>query len=451
MTPTALANALENNSRQAEQQLREVEQALYVESDQETQHEHLIASKLTEIAGLQLEFDPAQDQQTRLLLDQRKHAWTDLGQELEKVERLIASSLEQHRQVRKTIDALGIHARQQLEQDPTFLQLLEQLDAAHLAEQQAEAGYEEIRNECASKLQDYAANPVYGFLKGRQYGTEQYRPWPFMRTLDDYLARKVNFRVNHANEQILLAMQARNETQGQTLGDARIHLQIQHQQRLDSIRDTLGAQALMAEEQKLNALLSETKARANALHEQQAAFTEQRDPRMLQIRQGIANRLNARPLSELILEAAQTPDSRDDVLVSDLQLLHARLREVQQRLKAVRDDAADKRRLYDRAKFLQSALRTDQYQDEKHEYELPRPIDQVLADYMSGLLDLQSVQKLLDEARQYIPPHRRGNAGEHHWRPRSDRAPGGSSSSASGGFRTTGSSGGGGFRTTDSF
>lgn len=465
MTPTALAKALEKNSRQAEKHLRQAEEALYKESDQETRLEHLIASKLSEIAGLQLEANPAQDQHTRQLLEQRELERTALGQQLEQVERSIASSLAKQQAIRQDLGQLDAKAQALLEQDPAHHRLLEQLDAADLAERQAQAGYAEIRDECASKLQGYATHPLYCFLKARQYGTEQYRPKLFQRALDDYLARKVDFRVNHANEQILLAMQARNETLAQTLAEARQQLQAQHQQQLDKARETLGMQASMTQEQDLDTLLGEAKAQASALHAQLAAFNEQRDPHLQQLRQAIGERLKERPLAELIVEAAKTPDERDDVLVGDLQLLHARLRELQQRLKAARDEAAGQRRLYERAKTLEYALRDDHYRDPSNEYELPQPIEQVLAGYMQGQFDTYAVQKLLDENRQYVPLHRRGDARNHQWGTASTYTSGDfagsrssssstfhtSSSSGGGGFKTTHSSGGGGFRTTDSF
>jgi len=146
-------------------------------------------------------------------------------------------------------------------------------------------------------------------------------------------------------------------------------------------------------------------------------------------------------------------------------LLHARLRELQQRLRAARDEAADQRRLYERAKTLEYALRDDHYRDPSNEYELPQPIEQVLAGYMQGQFDTYAVQKLLDENRQYVPLHRRGDARNHQWGSASiytsgdfagSRSSSGStfhtsSSSGGGGFKTTHSSGGGGFRTTDGF
>lgn len=454
MTPTALSNALESNTRQAEQQLREAERALYAESEQQTRLEHLISSKLADIASLQLRIDPMRDLQTRQLFEQRERTHAALTQELEDVEGLIARRLEALQAVRSNLDRLDSQSQDLLEQDPAVRQLSEQLDEALQAEQQAHASYDEIRDECASKLQGYNSNPLYRFLKANHYGTEQYRPRLFQRAFDNYLARRVGFRVNYANEQILLTMQARNETLRQALGEAREQLQAQHHQQLDKARETFGMPALRVEEQGLSTLVSEGKAQARSLQAQLADFAQKRDPYLQQIRQDIADQLQARPLAELIVEAAKTPSPHDDVLVNDLQLLHARLREIQQRLHGLQDQALDKRRLYDRAKALEYALRNDHFSDPCHEYQLSPPIEQVLADYMSGLLDQQAVEKRLDDGREYVAPRHRGN------KPHSTgRSSGGSSSdgfrtsgsSGGGGFSSSRSSGGGGFRTTGSF
>jgi len=454
MTPTALVNALENNSRQAEQRLREAEQALCVESEQQTRLEHLISSKLTEIASLQLKLDPSRNQQAQALLEQRERARARLGEELQAVEQLIATRLQRRQQLHQAIDQQAAQARDLLEQDPSYRQLLEQLEATQQAELQAHAGYDEIREECASKLQGYAGNPLYRFLKARHYGTDQYRGALLARVMDGYLAQWVDFRSNYANEQILLAMQARNETQRHALGEALSQLQAQHQQRLDGVGSSAEVQALKDEQSGLDGLLAESKAHASSLNAQLSAFAEQRDPHLQQIRQGIADQLRARPLAELIVEAAKTPSPHDDVLVSDLQLLHARLRELQQRMQGVQLEASDKRRLYDRAKTIEYALRDAHYKDPSHEYELRHPIEQILDDYMDGVLDQQAVQRLLEEGRQFVPLHRRGDPRNQQWGTRSTHSSGGFSSSGSiggGGFRTSGSSGGGGFRTTDSF
>ncbi|OWQ35377.1 MULTISPECIES: hypothetical protein [Pseudomonas] len=450
MTPIALVNALEHNSRQAEQTRRDAEQALYTQLDQEARLEDQITSKLGQIAALQLNIAPDQDLHTRLLFEQREYARANLIQALERVEHLIAAQLDKRQQVRSDLGQLDAQAQRLLDEDPAFAQLLGQLNAARQAEQQSDAGYEEIRNECANKLEGYKSNPLYRFLKACSYGTEQYRPYPFQRVLDNYLARKVDFHVNYANEQTLLAMYTRNETQRQTLAQARQQLQAQHQQHLEKAREAAGMRALQVEEQELEVLLSEAKADASSLHAQLADFNQQRDPHLLQIRQSITDRLRARPLAELIIEAAKTPSPDDDVLVGDLQLLHARLREIQQPLRSLRDQSDNQRQRYDRAKTLEYALRDAHYRDQSHVYQLQQPIEQILDDYMRGQLEQSDVQRLLDEGRQFVSPQLpvddRSNSTSSH----------GSSFSTSGsfggsGFSTSSSSGGGGFRTTNSF
>ncbi|MFK3773287.1 hypothetical protein [Pseudomonas sp. NPDC089406] len=447
MTPSALFRALEDNSRQAEQQLREAEQALYAGSDQQARLEHQIACKLGEIASLQLQDTAALDLQTRQQLEQREQAQAALLQTLQQAERIIANTLGKHHAARQNLEQLDARAQDLLEQNPASRQLLEQLEAARQAEQHAHAGYEEIRSECDSKLHGYTSNPLYTFLKARQYGTEHYRPYPLQGMLDNYLARRVDFHTNQANERILLSMQARNETVRQARSEAHAQLQAQYQQQLDEARQALGMQNMLAEEQVLNTLLKESKARASSLQVQLSEFSQQRDPHLLGIRQTITERLKARPLAELMLAAAQTPDTRDDLLVSELQVLHARLEDAGQALKTLQNRAQNRRQHYERAKAIEHGLRTEHYQDSRHEYQLRHPIEQILAEYMRGAADQQAIEKLLDEGREYVAPRHRGNG-----RSSSSYSSGGfSGGSSSSGFRTSSSSGGGGFRTTDSF
>ncbi|CAK17085.1 hypothetical protein [Pseudomonas entomophila] len=451
MKPIALVNALEHNSRQAEQTRREAEQTLYAQLDQEARLEDQITSKLGQIATLQLNIDPELDLQTRQLFEQREHARANLVQALERVEQLIATRLDKRQQVRSDLGQLDAQAQRMLDEDPAFARLQERLNANRQAEQQSDASYAEIRNECANKLEGYKSNPLYRFLKACGYGTEQYRPYLFQRTLDDYLARKVDFHANYANEQTLLAMYTRNETQRQTLAQTRQQLQAQHQQHLEKAREAAGMQALLAEEQELEVLLSEAKANASSLHAQLADFNQQRDPHLLQIRQSITDRLRARPLAELIIEAARTPNPDDDLLVSDLQLLHARLREIQQHLNGLRDESDKQRQRYDRAKTLEYALRDAHYRDPSHEYRLQQPIEQILDDYMRGQLEQSEVQRLLDEGRQFVSSQHWDDSRSPSRGNDSTSSHGTSGSFGGGGFSTSSSSGGGGFRTTDSF
>jgi len=407
MTPIALSRALEDNSHQAEQQLREAEQALYAGSDYEAQLEHQIASKLGDIASLQLQDTSGLDARARQQLEQREQAQAALLRALQQAEQIIANTLAKHYALCEDIAKLEAQMHEQLEQDPESRQLLRELEAAQQAERGGNSSYEEIRNECTSKLQDYAGSRLYSFLKARNYGTERYRPKPLQRPLDNYLARCVDFHRNQANEQILLTMQARNETVRQARGALLEQLQTQYQRQLEQAREVLGMQNLLAEEQMLSALLSESKARATSLQVQLHEFAEQRDPYLASIRQTITEWLKARPLAELIAAAAQTPDTCDDMLVAELQLLHGRLNAFRQGQKTLQDRIADKRRYYERAKAIEHGLRTEHFKDAYHEYTLRHPIEQILGEYMRGAADQRAIEDTLNEGRMYMPPSHR--------------------------------------------
>lgn len=444
MTPSALFRALEDNSRQAEQQLREAEQALYEGSEQQARLEQRIASRLGDIVSLQLQDTAALDERSRQQLEQREQAQAALLQTLEQAERIIGNTLTKHYALRQDIAKLDAQAQEHLEQDPASRQLLCQLEAAQQAEQSAHSGYQEIRDECASKLQGYAGNPLYAFLNARHYGTQHYRPYPLQRALDNYLARRVDFHANLANEQMLLAMQARNESLRPARSTLREQLEAQYQPLLEQARQLFGMPKLQAEEQVLSTLLSESKVRAASLQAQLTEFAEQRDPYLSSIRQTITERLKARPLAELVAAAAQTPDTRDDVLAAELQVLHARLEDLRKGQKTLQKRVANRRLYYERAKAIEHALRTEHFQDARHEYTLRHSIEQILGEYMRGAADQKAIEKILNEGREYVTPRHRGST-------RSSSSDSSSSSSSSSGFRTTSSSGGGGFRTTDSF
>lgn len=71
--------------------------------------------------------------------------------------------------------------------------------------------YEDIRQECREKLSAYHDNEAYMFLRDRSYGTDEYSYNFIQRWLDGLVAKRINYAANRQNEQMLLAMTARNE------------------------------------------------------------------------------------------------------------------------------------------------------------------------------------------------------------------------------------------------
>ncbi|MDF0730402.1 hypothetical protein P0Y43_06610 [Pseudomonas entomophila] len=451
MTPSSLIASVEQLSRTTEQVLRQAERDLCSGTEQEVQLEYQIASTLSAIASLQLEHNPSLDQDTAQQMQAREQAQQRLRDDLAMIEQRIADTLRQQHDLRARLDNLDEQALDSLDQDPAFCQLAEQLHKAREEQHTALTAYEEIRDECAAKLPAFWANPLYRFLKIRDYGTERYTGRHLRRWTDDYLARLVGFRANHANEQILLAMQARNETQQQTRADALAQLEERHRQQVDSAREAAGMQPLQAEDQALGQKVKADKAQANTLHGQLAEFTERRDPQFKRIAERLAERLKARPLEALLREAESTPDTRDDALVKDLQRLQTTRRQLRQRIEQLHRQHDAARTEHERAKAAERALRDEAYRGSRQTYQLALPLPQVLDNYMRGELSLEMLAMLVQTARVDAPPPSPSRQTTGSWTTTTTTSWTVSNSSGGGGFSTSKSSGGGGFRTTDSF
>lgn len=105
--------------------------------------------------------------------------------------------------------------RQHLEH-PDFSDYLQRLgplnnEHARLSESQAR-----LARERDEKMPAYERNDLYVYLRGRRYGTDDYTCKGLSRTLDDWLANKINYRENRRNELILRSMpDALNELIGE--------------------------------------------------------------------------------------------------------------------------------------------------------------------------------------------------------------------------------------------
>ncbi|MDF9616465.1 hypothetical protein P5705_02300 [Pseudomonas entomophila] len=401
--------AIDSYTRSTLLALREAEEDLRETIAREVRLECLMAEKLSELASFQLEHGPELDPETRQLLAERESAQTELRDHIDRLQRLIEARLETQRHLQTRIGTLETQARTQLEKDPAYLSLTAHIRRALDNEPQAELAYADIRDECRAKLIAYWNNPIFRALVLRDYATERYRPRLLRTWLDDFLARKVNFQVNLANERMLQAMLDRNEAQREQRMRDRERMGREHQAYLDEAYHRLGLPALWAQDDALDHELFEAKAEIDAWHLQLSTFSQGLDRNLQRIREQLTAKLKTRPLAQLMQHAAATPNETDDALVSELLGLHPRLRAQQEahaRLLQVRDRASLD---HERALALDRALRNDFFQDRNSRYIVPRPIRQVIEAYQRGDMDLWAIRTLLTSARTLIDPDSPGN------------------------------------------
>lgn len=457
MKPSVLIGLVASNSRSYEQLLRTAETDLATATERQMSLEQDILTRLRSIATLQLEHAPSLQQEVVQALQERQQAQAHLRQQLAAVEQGIDQSVQASQRVQQQLDVLDQHARDQLAQDPAYVDLMQQLEQAIAANREALTGYAEIRQECADKLPLFKRNPIYYFLRDRDFGTEQYRYGRISRWLDDWLARQVNYTGNRRNELSLLSMQERNEA-----------LQVERDAHIAALSETTGTQLAAAQHQAgMQPLLEEqkvlykqlvgTKQQANDLHQQLQAFTQNQDPHYLRARQWITEQLQAKSIEQLLEDVKKTPSTADDQIAAQLQVLYPQVKGVEQALVEARKTHTLAQEAYDRAKELERSLRSDFYRDNGFQYRASLGIERLLADYMVRDVTLGYIVGTIREHRELVPRVSTSSGSSYSGRDSSwsSSGSGGSSSSSSsssgGGYSSSGSSGGGSFSTSDSF
>lgn len=494
MKSNKLLHYFEYNSRTYEKLLRGAEHNATETGHQQLALEEQVLLRLRSIASLQLAQNAAQDRQVQQALQQREQALTQLRQELACVEARIALTLEREHAQQERIDALERQVQAVLAQDPIYLGLARQLEQALYNNQETLSGYSEIRLECASKLPAFEQNPLYRFLRERQFETPQYRANFISRRFDGWLARKVNYRANRRNELSLLSMQARNE-QLQLERDAGIAQQVEQTSALQhTAQGKAGMPALQAEMQVLATQRIAEKQQANALHEKLESFSLNQDPHFQRARQWLTEQLQARSIEQLLEDVRKTPDPADDAIALELQALYPQLQQVEQDALQAQQGKHLRAQDYDRAKSLERLLNQADFKLHDYHYSDALDYEKLIADYMHGTLPRSQLLSTLRDSRGTLEAIRgdevdydevmsnvatvakgavfvlqvlssvsssssgggsRGSSGSSSSSSSAGSSGGGGfstrGSSGGGGFGTSGSAGGGGFRTTDSF
>lgn len=478
MSPEKLLHFFAHNSRKHERLLQQAEEHATQSVQVHLGLEQEVMERLRCIASLQLEQNTAPDQQMQQVLTERQQAIAALRSQLHSAEEQVAQALDAEAALHLRIDSLDRQAQQQLGENPAYTKVARDLDQAITENRLAAAAYTEIRQECADKLPTFNQNRLYTFLRERQYATEQYRGRLFGRWCDDWLANKVNYRANRANELSLLNMQAHNEA-AQSERDARLaSLAAEAGEVLGQAQRTVGLAPLQAEQQNLARAVQTAKQRANEVQQKLGEFTRNEDPHFQRARQNMAELLKSRSLEQLLEDVKKTPDPSDDAIALELQSLYPRLKDAGQQAAAASKAQAASKVTYQRAKLLERAVRGERFAVDQYVYSDDFDYTALIALYMEGSLQRDQV---LDQVEQHSRPASEGfqidsntvlqgvsvllqvaSAVSSSRGSGSSASTGSSGSSASGGFsssdssgggsfRSSGSSGGGGFRTTDSF
>lgn len=441
MTPGALMALAEENSRHHELFLDGVEQQLTEANTQRMLLEQDIIARLRNTPAAELADDPSLEFEVRQALRERQLEHSRLRQQLHGAERDVAQSLDAFRELQNQRETLDLQVRRELEQTPAYLDLTQQLQVAIEAQPHLANRYSLIQEECANKLPAFGTNPVYRYLRERKFDTPHYSAGRFNRVIDCWLARKVNFRQNHCNEQILLAMRTHvedalinNQTQAEQLVERR-HEQLAAALRLVGMHDLSIKRTLLAKQIVL------AKGRADAVHDQLADYINGEDPLAANICQWLDAQLQNQDIDAVLEQVGKSSSKLHAWATRQRQTL----RDLAVQLEALCDSQEQVTNTYKAAKELEWALRNglfaercceaqcdcachqaaectctgdcseececwchqycacDYDYDRDYRYQQTMDYEQLIATYMKGNLALNDLMQLFERQRAPLP------------------------------------------------
>ncbi|MQA52914.1 hypothetical protein [Pseudomonas piscis] len=479
MSASSMMASLSANSRRYEIEMRRLQKELSSAHKQDLRLQQKITGVFPRIANLQLEGGAQLSDEVQSLLEQREGIESGLREQLAQVDEAIARHLQEMATVSLDMEAVVADLEQRLIVEPGY-----QRQAALLAEavescNASMASYQELRDECHAKLQDFQAEPLYLYLKGRGFGSERYVGRTFFRTLDRWIARLCNFPQNNATEQSLLAMQKANED-AQLQRDGQRDIQEAELARLyqEALADTqwpVLEASLTTERDAAEA----GKAQANSLHERLELFVSRKDEYFALTVELLSRQLAEMDALKLEHLAGQTATSKDDELVKKVGKLRAELDDLRQRIPHLEGAIQDAEHDYDMASRLEDDLFCNGYISHLYDYSWGLNFDALVAGFMAGELSFSQVaNEVMRHRREFEPAprprssgssssgslfsssSRSGSSNSSSRSGSSSNSSSGSSSrsssssgaaqSSSGSFSSSRSTGGGGFSTSDS-
>jgi hypothetical protein len=333
--------------------------------------------------------------------------------------------------------------------------------------ERANALHQELLMEVSGKRQEYERQRIFMFLVKKGYGRPEYRPWRLARNLDGWLAGLVRFKDNHANYQMLEALQKASAARLASLqqqSDTRTSL---FQNFVSQSEEALQLPEVYQQINAVEARLSSSQGLIDKLTQKIQRYARGEGEEFSRIQLRLSEQMSKLPLDKLNALVNKTATQQDDLLLGELRTLLGEEGKItilalqkQDAMQActARVVAADE---------LETSYIRDGYNNPRREYSwgwFERP-ESFFESYISGEISLQEVQMKLTSIARLLPlasasPSRSSrswgsSSSRSSWGSRSPSSSGNrsssSSSSSGGGFSTSSSSGGGGFRTTDSF
>ncbi|MBT8363584.1 MAG: hypothetical protein KJP23_02690 [Deltaproteobacteria bacterium] len=387
-------------------------------------------------------------------LDQHKRALAELEYRLEQVKQS-QEKLEQQRESRinerdKAVEALQRQlekSKETLEQDEGYrLQQKKALRAAEVS-RRADEKASQSEADLASKGKPYQEDSIFMYLWQRRYMTPDYRANGIIRSLDDWVARLIDYSATRADYHMLneLPLRLREHADRSAEEAKRQQQALQTLERHAAEKDGVGAlqTALQNAETQLQQVNDEIETHEKRYQEflgQKAEFAAGEDKYTQKAVEVLVAELEREDTIELYRQAQATPRPEDDVIVMRLHKLQQEQQETHKRISDLKADRQQQRKALEELTNLRGKFRRSNYDARHSSFPSNLGLGVLLGEMLRGGRSSGSAWDRIGDAQKWDLP----DLGDF----------GGSDSGGFGGFGGFGSGGGfggGGFRTGGGF
>ncbi len=365
------------------------------------------------------------EQQVLALLAQRHSALEDLeGQiktsdsDLKALEDQRAGQADRVNAAAETVDAAEARTQTRLDADPAYQ---EQRDKAREEERVARHAHEKAsrsEEEREQKGASYREDPLFMYLWERDFGLPQYKSGGLTRMLDGWVARLVGFTDSRANYSRLNEIPTRLREHADRL-KALADQEYAALKALDeAARKADGIPALqqvVAQEQEqldaIDARIGKAESDRQVLVVRRALYASGEDEYSKKAVEFLAAEFERDDLMELRREALATPLPEDDLIVTRMLQREDRRRQIEAGVQGSKETILQQQKRLSELEALRADFKRNRFDRAGSTFGDDAMIAMMLGQFLNGMLDRQSLWRMLQESQRYQPQYSDPNFG----------------------------------------
>jgi hypothetical protein len=390
-------------------------------------------------------------QVVQAFLEHHKHALAELENRLEQVKQS-QRKLEQQRESRINARDQAVEeferqlekSKEKLEQDEVYRiqkeKALRAAEVSHRADEKASQSEADL----ASKGKPYQEDEIFMYLWQRRYMTPDYRANRIIRSLDDWVARLIDYGETRADYHMLNELplrlrehadQAAEEAERQKQALLTLEKQAAEKDGLGTLQTAL--EKAEAQLQQINDEIEDYEKQYQELLGQKAGFAAGEDEHTQKAVEILAAELEREDTIELYRQAQATPRPEDDAIVMQLHKLQKEQQETNKRLSELKANRQQQRKALEELSKLRSEFRRSNYDAGHSSFPSNLGLGILLGEMLRGGRSSGSAWDRIGKAQKWDFPDFGGSRG--------------GGFGGFGGFGSGGGFGGGGFRTGGGF